>query len=168
MQLIGKITGIHGLKGEVTFSHHLKRNTKFSQWDCLMVELNPESYIPFFIDYIKSTTSDECICKLEEIQNRDEAKLVLNKNIYASINYSIETLTTLTLQQYVGFTIFNGEIEIGVVTDAVESTMNKMFVVNHQGHEVLLPSQQDLIEKIDVKAKTIIMKLPEGLLGINE
>ena len=82
MQFIGKVTGIHGLKGEVTFSHQLKRNTRFSQWDCLMVELNPGSFIPFFIESIKSIANDECICKLEEINNRDEAKLILNKFVY--------------------------------------------------------------------------------------
>jgi 16S rRNA processing protein RimM len=166
MQFIGKITGIHGLKGEVTFSHHLKKNTRFNTWDCLMIELNPGSYIPFFIETIRNIATDECICKLQEINTRDEAKLILNKLIYASKNYQIESIKTNNLQQYIGYKVWNGEDEIGEIIEAIENNINNMFLVHYKGKEVLLPSQHDLIESIDVKSKIIFMKLPEGLLEL--
>lgn len=166
MQLIGKITGIHGLGGEVVFHHQLKKNTRFSQWDCLMVEINPGSYIPFFIEQIKSTTHDECICKLEEINNRDEAKLLLNKRIYASINYTVESMAKLDLQQYQGYVVFDGEHEIGPITDTISSALNPMFVVSYQGREVLLPSSHELIRKIHQAERRIVMELPDGLLEL--
>ncbi len=157
---------MHGLKGEVTFSHQLKRTTRFSQWDCLMVELNPGSYIPFFIESIKSIANDECLCKLEEINNRDEAKTVLNKLIYSSINYTVESINTINLQQYVGYMVHDGDVVVGEIAEAIESKMNNMFLVNYNGKEVLLPSQHDLIESIDRKNKIIHMNIPEGLLDL--
>ena len=166
MDHIGKITGIHGLKGEVTFSHHLKRGTKFTHWDCLLVELNPGSFIPFFIEYINSVSPEECICKLEEINTRDVAKLVLNKLIYSSVNYSVDSIRTESIQQYVGFKVYDGNQDIGEIIDAVESKMNSMFVIDHQGKEVMIPSQQELIERIDRKAKIIHMNIPDGLLDL--
>jgi len=166
MQFIGKVTGIHGLKGEVTFSHQLKRNTRFSQWDCLMVELNPGSFIPFFIESIKSIANDECICKLEEINNRDEAKLILNKFVYSSINYTIDAMNTINLQQYIGYTVHQGDQVIGEIIEAIESKMNNMFLVNYQGKDVLLPSQHDLIISTDTQKKIIHMNIPEGLLDL--
>ncbi len=157
---------MHGLKGEVTFSHQLKRTTRFSQWDCLMVELNPGSYIPFFIESIKSIANDECLCKLEEINNRDEAKTVLNKLIYSSINYTVESINTINLQQYVGYMVHDGDVVVGEIAEAIESKMNNMFLVHYNGKEVLLPSQHDLIESIDRKNKIIHMNIPEGLLDL--
>jgi len=166
MDHIGKITGIHGLKGEVTFNHQLKHGTKFAQWDCLFVELNPGSFIPFFIESMNSISDEECICKLEEINNRDEAKLVVNRPIYSSINFTVESVAVSTLQQYVGFMIIHEGEEIGKITDAIESTMNSMFVVDHQGKEVMLPSQKELIKKIEQKERRIHMIIPDGLLDL--
>lgn len=166
MQRIGKITGIHGLGGEIVLHHQLKRNTRFDQWDCLMVELNPGSYIPFFIQDIRSTMPDECICKLEEINNREEAKLVLNKPVYSSINYSVDTVVNHTLQQYKGFVVYDGDLEVGPVLDTIVSTLNPMFVVLYQGREVLLPSSHELIRQVQQAERKIIMDLPEGLLDL--
>ncbi len=166
MQFIGKITGIHGLKGEITFSHQLKKNTKFTQWDCLMIELNPGSFIPFFIESIKSIATDECICKLEEINNRDEAKIILNKFVYASINYTVEANATNNLQQYLGYMVYDGDEKIGEIIEAIENKMNNMFLVNYNGKEVMVPSQHDFIASTDSKKKIIYMNLPEGLLDL--
>jgi 16S rRNA processing protein RimM len=166
MNLIGKIIGIHGLKGEVTFHHHLKKNTRFNTWDCLMIELNTNSYIPFFIESIKSISTEECICKLEEINNRDEAKLILNKSVYASINYEIESIKTTNLQQFVGYSIYANETLIGEIIEAIENKMNNMFLIHYQGKEVLLPSQPELIKMIDHKKKMIVMDIPDGLLEL--
>ena len=166
MDHIGRITGIHGLKGEVTFSHHLKRGTKFTQWDCLMVELNPGSFIPFFIETINSLSPEECICKLEEINNRDEAKLVLNKLIYTSVNYSVESVRTESIHQYIGFKVVDADVDIGEIVNAVEAKMNSMFVIDHHGKEIMVPSQQELIERIDRKGKIIHMNIPDGLLDL--
>jgi len=166
MELIGKIIGIHGLKGEITFSHHLKKNTRFNTWDCLMIEINPNSYIPFFIEDIKSSSATECICKFEEINSREDAKSILNKLIYSSINYTIESIKTINLQQYLGYHIYDGDQLIGEIIEAIENKMNNMFLVNYQGKEVLLPSQHDLIKAIDTKNRTIQMIIPEGLLDL--
>ena len=166
MQLIGKISGIHGLKGEITFYHQLKKNTRFATWDCILIEINPKSYIPFFIASIKSISSDECICKFEEINTRDEAKKIVNKTIYSSINYHVEIKDDTGLQQYLGYQIYDGENFIGEIIDAVETKMNNMFVINYNDREVLLPSQKELILSIDKTNKKMVMNIPEGLLDL--
>lgn len=166
MQLIGKITGIHGLGGELVFHHQLKRNTRFGQWDCLMIEINPGSYIPFFIQSIRNTTADECLCKLEEVNTRDEAKALLNKRIYSSIHYSVESGVQHDLQQYKGFVVYDGELEIGPVVDTIDSTLNPMFVVRYRERDILLPSSHELIRTIQQADRKIVMELPQGLLEL--
>jgi 16S rRNA processing protein RimM len=82
------------------------------------------------------------------------------------VNYVIDSINTINLQQYVGYTIYDGENLIGEIVEAIESKMNNMFLVNYQGKEVLIPSQHDLIESTDSKGRIIHMKIPEGLLDL--
>lgn len=166
MQRIGKITGTHGLKGEVSFSHQLKRGCSFDQWDCLMVEINPESYIPFFIEEIRRISDDECICKLEELNSRDEAKAISQCNIYTSINYQIENRTIDNIRDWIGFEVIDHGKKLGTIHDAIDSKWNQMFVMNYNGKEVLIPSQPAFIESINAKERIIYMTLPEGLLEL--
>ncbi|MBK7763534.1 MAG: 16S rRNA processing protein RimM [Bacteroidetes bacterium] len=166
MQQIGKITGAHGVHGEISFIHQLQTKTRFNQWDCLMVELNPGSFIPFFIESIKSIADDECICKLEEIHSREEAKVLGGKNIYASPNYNIQLKVENNLSKYKGYIIYSNEQKIGEVIDTVEGNMNDMFLVDYQGKEILLPAQKELMLTINTNNKTIDMHIPEGLLDL--
>lgn len=166
MQQIGKITGAHGVHGEISFIHQLNPKSRFNQWDCLMVELNPGSFIPFFIESIKSIADDECICKLEEIHNREEAKVLGGKNIYASPNYNIQLKVENKLSKYKGYIVFENEIMIGEIIDTVEGNMNDMFLVVYQGKEILLPAQKNLMLNINTTNKTIQLHIPEGLLDL--
>ena len=57
---------------------------------------------------------------------------------------------------------------LGEVTDVDTTTINTLFVVDHQGEELLIPAQEDFIVGIDQKHKVITVDLPEGLLALDE
>ena len=76
MTLIGKITSAHGVKGDIVLSHQLPLDFDTNLLDAIMIELNPKSYIPFFIKEMKETHDDEMVLTLEEIDNRDDAKKI--------------------------------------------------------------------------------------------
>ena len=60
------------------------------------------------------------------------------------------------------------EGRLGEVTDVDTTTINTLFVVDHQGEELLIPAQEDFIVGIDQKHKVITVDLPEGLLALDE
>lgn len=165
-QAIGKITSVHGLKGEVTFNHHLEGNTDFTKWDCFLIELNPNSFIPYFIESIKPISDEACICKLEEVTNRDEAKLIVGKNIYSSPNYSIEVMLSDSYERYLNFSLFDNDNHVGKIIDVVSMGASTTFVIEKDDTEILIPVHTDLIVKSDDENKIIIMKLPAGLLDL--
>lgn len=166
MQRIGKIVAAHGIKGDVIIAHEVVPPLQTATWDCLMIELNPNSYIPFFIESIEETTEGELICKLEEINAREETRSVLNKAVFTSINYTVKTESENGFGQYIGFTIYNGNTKAGVIDDILEGGAQLLFQVNYQEHNVLIPAVEVFITKIDVSKKIIHMNLPEGLLEL--
>ena len=167
MQWIGKIAGAHGLHGEIRFRHRLVKSTRFKTWDCIRVELHPESYIPFFISSIKPLNEDECICKFEEVHSREEAAALSGKNLYSSINYTVESKPEQDLQQYVGFEIYENGQALGSITATMGDHRHALFVLEREGKEILIPSQPELILETDRVRKILHMQLPEGLLELN-
>ncbi|MBP6624732.1 MAG: 16S rRNA processing protein RimM [Chitinophagaceae bacterium] len=166
MQLIGKIIGSHGLKGEITLSHQLKKNTSFKDWDCLMIEIHPKSYIPFFIEEIRQISDDECLCKLEEINDRESTKQITQCNAYTSINYTIQNRNIDNLKDWIGYQITDNNKLLGTIEDVIDSKWNQMFIINSNGKEILIPSTPAFIDSIDKTKQVIYMNLPEGLLDL--
>ena len=56
--------------------------------------------------------------------------------------------------------------EIGLVNDIFFYPDNPVFQIIKHGREILIPVNEDLIQKIDPESKTVFMVLPQGLTNI--
>ena len=75
----------------------------------------------------------------------------------------------LTWDFFVGFRVEEVNYgDLGEVTEVDTATINTLFVVDHQGEELLIPAQEEFILNIDQKHKVITMDLPKGLLALDE
>jgi 16S rRNA processing protein RimM len=54
--------------------------------------------------------------------------------------------------------------DLGEIVSVDESTMNVLFVIERDGHEVLLPAHEEFILKLDRKQRVLTVEVPEGLL----
>ena len=52
--------------------------------------------------------------------------------------------------------------------DINDLTENVLFIVEHEGKEIMIPAADDLILDIDDENETILMDLPQGLVNIDE
>jgi 16S rRNA processing protein RimM len=53
---------------------------------------------------------------------------------------------------------------IGVVKDVLKYPANDVYVIESNGKELLLPAVKEFVKKIDVDAKTMKVKLIDGML----
>lgn len=58
--------------------------------------------------------------------------------------------------------------ELGLITDVDDSTINTLFVIDHNGKELLVPAQEEFILKMDEKKRLMTVQLPDGLLNLDE
>ena len=56
--------------------------------------------------------------------------------------------------------------DFGVLTDILETGANNVFVVDHQGKEVLLPDIPDCVKNVDVENGIITVHIMKGLLDL--
>jgi len=166
MQSIGKITGSHGVKGHVVFEHKLKNEVDILRWDALMIELLPDSRIPFFIENIKKQTATSYLIKFEEIHSPEDAKQILQKNVYGSPNVAVqEVQLSVDPDSYIGYTLFDKEKKVGIIDNILNPKTNPLFIIHENSeNELLIPANEELILEVKPSEKLIISNLPEGLL----
>ncbi len=56
--------------------------------------------------------------------------------------------------------------KVGTIVSINDSTAQALFEVENNGKEILIPMNDEFIDKIDRKAKTIFVKTPEGLIDL--
>lgn len=76
-------------------------------------------------------------------------------------------VSELSWNYFIGFRleeVHHGHL--GEVTDVDTSTLNTLFVVDHQGQELLIPAREEFITDLDAAHKVITLELPDGLLTL--
>ena len=66
-----------------------------------------------------------------------------------------------------GFSVLTetGEV-LGLLKDVYATGANDVFAVRNETWEILIPALKDVILKIDLEAKSILVRLPPGLREI--
>ena len=165
---IGRLGKPHGVKGEISF--HFTDDI-FERVDAEYVFLEIDGLqVPFFFEEYRFRSETTALVKFEGIDDATHAAELVGCNVFFPRELSDEEDGELSWAELVGFTITNspdGTI-VGVVTAIDLSTINTLFEVKTKdGQQILIPANDDLIDDIDRDNRNIAMRIPEGLLGIN-
>ena len=163
---IGIINKPHGVHGELlfTFTDDIFDRVEADYIVCLMDGI----LVPFFFESYRFRSDSTALIKLEGVDTEQQARKFNNIEVYFPIKHADEVEDEeLTWSFFIGFRIENEkEGVIGTVTDVDDSTINTLFIVDHNGKEVLIPAQEDFIVALDRDNRVIVMNLPDGLLDL--
>ena len=115
---------------------------------------------------------DVILASLEGYNDRNRASELIGYDVFVEK----ASLPVLPKGEYYNFQlegmeiITNEGIKIGVVAGGIATGSNDVYVVkDSSGKELLIPATADVIQKIDVGAGKMVIRLIEGLLpGQNE
>lgn len=166
MVRIGKIAATHGLHGDMILSHILNKKTWLKNNNVLFLELNKNSFIPFFVTNVKSEREDECIVRLEDVEKVEEAKMLIGKNVYVE-EMVLDKQKIDSPLLWIGFNVVDKEVgSLGLIKDVVQTAHQWLATIDYEGKEVLIPLIQEMIIEVNTRNKFIRMDLPEGLLDL--
>lgn len=165
--IIGKIAGTHGLDGRVVLRHQLEGKNIWGKIGHIFIELQRESYIPYFIEGQKVLNHDEVLLTLDEIDSMELAKSLSGKNVYLEEEVFSKLKPKAVSADMIGFKVTDQTHgELGVVEDLFETPGQVLATVQHKGKELIIPLIDATIIGIDGARKTITVNLPEGLLDV--
>lgn len=162
----GKITKTHGLKGEVTIKIDVANPEDFTELRYLLVE-EKAGLIPYFVENQK-ISGDKMFVQLQDVKKVEQAVAFIGKAVFLPNEMMPELEEDeFYYSEIVGFRLIDAEKgEIGQISDVLEYPTQAVIQVMKDGKEILIPIHDDIIEKVDKKAKTLNIKAPEGLIDM--
>ncbi len=171
---VGYITKLHGLKGEMQARITDRVIDEVEDCPYLLCEMDG-IFVPFFLESMKFRSSESALLKFEDIDSAEKAEPFCGLKLY----FDRKCFTQEEMEQYdeetdedmgfIGYHIIDKTLgEIGEIVDINDMTENVLFIVDHEGDEIMIPAAEDLILDIDDEKGTILMDLPQGLINIDE
>lgn len=162
---LGYIQKTHGLKGSVT----VFLDADFPEYykDLESVLLNQEgSLVPFFITSI-SISRQHAQISFEDIDAIEQATELVGTELWLPL----KALPPLEEGQFyyhdlIGYDFFDGDKFLGKVTQVYQMSKTNLLGVDHEGTEILIPMQENIMGKVYAKEARIVGQLPEGLVDV--
>lgn len=163
---IGVLTKPHGIKGEVSFSF---TDDVFDRVECdHLICLMDGILVPFFIEEYRFKNDSVALVKFDGIDTAEQARRFTNVEVYFPLHLAAEaTDERLSWAYFVGFEVSDVHHgELGRVVAVDESTVNTLFVIEHDGRELLVPAHEEFIRELDHEQRRMLLQMPDGLLQL--
>jgi len=171
---VGYITKLHGLKGEMQAAVTDAVFDEVARCPYLVCDMDG-IYVPFFVKSYRFKSSESILLMFDDVDCQEKAEPFCGKKLFfdrkcftpeEEEQYDAEIEEELG---YIGYQIIDRELgPLGEVIAIDDQTANVLFIVDHDGEELMIPAADDLVLEIDDDELTILMDLPQGLVNLDE
>jgi 16S rRNA processing protein RimM len=165
MYLIGNILKPHGIRGEVKVLPVSPDPGRFYDLDYVYIQTDQTQR--YVIEH-RRVTGEFVFLKFCEVNSRTEAEELRGKEILISKDHLIELDTNeYFVHDLVGCMVIDENSNpIGKVIEVMQQSSNDIYVVKDaRANEYLIPAIGEVVKKVDVKDKKIVIHPMEGLIG---
>ena len=162
---IGQIVNTNGLKGVVKINPFTDDVNKFDNLEYIYIQLKAELK-KVKIEQVRYN-KNQVLLKLEGIDSIEEAEKL--RNFYIKIEKeSQEELgeDTYYIIDLIGLDVYSEKNEyLGKIEDVFPTGSNDVYVVkDNLGKQILIPAIADVVKKVDLNNRKMIINLIPGLL----
>lgn len=163
---LGRIAKTHGIKGEVTIRLDVDDPSAYRDMKFFLLEIN-RVLTPFFVEKV-TCSGDKFFVSIQDVKTVEAASALTGKEVFLPL----EMLPKLSGKQFYyhevkGFTLVDAEKgELGPIHDVLEYPTQAIIQVFKDKKEILIPILDQVIQKVDRKAKKLYIKAPEGLIDM--
>ncbi len=163
---IGKIVSAFGLKGDLIVLHHLGKKITVTKIKVIFLEQKKDELLPYFVENIRKKGDNELYLKLEGIDTKESATKFLRREVWLN-EEEIQTHTQKSNPiGWVGYRILDQGKDLGPILEVIEQPHQVLCRIEMDTKEVLIPINEQTLDKVDHKNKTVLLSLPDGLLDV--
>lgn len=161
---VGVISNTHGIRGEVKVYPTTEDPARFRTLKTVLLDTG-EEYQELEIATVKFF-KNLVILKFKGMDNINDVEQYKGRDLYVSREDAIPLEEgEYYLADIIGARLITDEGEdFGELTDILETGANLVYVVDHEGKEVLLPVIPDCVKNVDVEKQEITVHIMKGLL----
>ena len=165
---VGTIVSKFSFKGEVLIKLDSDDPEMYEELESVFIALG-NNLVPFFVEKSSLHKSDLLRVKFEEVNSEVDADALLKHKIYLPL----EALPKLSGNKFYYHEVIGFEVEdinygkVGKIVSINDTTFQPLFEIeNEEGKEILIPMNDEFIEKVDRPNQKIIVKTPDGLIDL--
>lgn len=163
---IGKLVAAFGVKGEMILKHSLGKKSALKGLKAIFIEEQKQSFIPWFVITAKPKTEDEIYIQLEGIDSREAALKLAQKEVWIPEDDFKKLASASSPLSFLGFSIIDNGKDLGPVLELIEQPHQLLCRIEIDQKEVLIPLNEQTLQKVDIKKRQVFVTLPDGLLDV--
>ena len=163
---IGKIVSVFGLKGELIVQHHLGNKIAVTKIKVIFLEQKKEELLPYFVEAARKKGDDDLYLKLEGIDSKEAASKFIRREIWMKEEEVEKHTRKNNPIGWVGYRVVDQGKDLGPILEVIEQPHQVLCRLEIDGKEVLIPINEQTLEKIEHKTQTLLLNLPDGLLEV--
>jgi 16S rRNA processing protein RimM len=163
--VIGKIIGVHGLKGTVKVYSYAESLSVFKPGSLAIIK-NREKHENFLeVQWVKSHTRATILLSFKGINDRNTAETLVDSELFITKKELPELEDgTYYWSDLIGLCVYTIDRKfVGCIESIIPTGSNDVYVVKNNDNEILIPAIGSVVKKIDIKQKKMEVELPEGL-----
>ncbi len=169
---IGKITGVHGIKGDIKVYSYAESLTGFKSYfkkDEQILLKDSNGFEKYFTVSRVKPHQQKILLSLEEVKNRNQAEMLAGMEIFIPMaRLPVLGIGTYYWFELIGLDVFTTDNKcIGQIESVIPTGSNDVYVVKHsEGDnemETLIPALKSVVLSVDLTQKKMTVDIPEGL-----
>lgn len=165
---LGFFSRLHGLKGEIIAIFDTDQPQRYTTLESVFVDFRGE-LVPFFIEEMAQNSKGHFILRLEDVANADEAKSLIDREIYLPLEF-LPPLSgkSFYFHEVINYSVIDQSLGlIGQIKAVLDNSAQPIFKIeNDKGREILAPAVDDFIVEINREKQIVQVLLPEGLVDL--
>lgn len=164
---LGKIVSKYSFKGEVLVKLDTDEPEVYENMESVFVSLR-NNLVPFFIKSCRLHKSALLRIDFEEINDEAAADRIMGSELYLPLEFLPKLSgNKFYFHEVIDFTLQDSDHgDIGKITGVNDTTSQALFVAEKDGKELLIPINDDIVNKVDRENKTIYVTTPQGLVDL--
>ncbi|MBT8179685.1 MAG: ribosome maturation factor RimM [Eudoraea sp.] len=164
---LGKIVAKYSYKGEVLVKLDTDEPEEYENMESVFVSRR-NSLVPFFIARCSLQKSSLLRIKFEEVDDEQGASALIGSELYLPLEFlpKLEG-NKFYYHEITGFSLIDSvHGDIGIIKGVNDSVAQVLIEAEKDGKKLLIPINDDIIQKVDREKKTIHVTAPEGLVDL--
>lgn len=161
---VGQIVNTYGIKGFVKVNPLVDNNNQFKSFKTLYIQ-KKNNVQELQVEEVKFS-KNLVLLKFKGIETIEQAEEL--RNIYIQAKRSDIRLEkgAYFIVDLIGLEVYTEEGELlGILKEVLQPGANDVYIVENEAKkEILLPAIPDVVKKVDIEGKKMIVRLLKGLI----